>query len=469
MVDIEGQLREAIAALKAYDSKPENAELFDKCFDKQQAFITDNAKKKAGLCGRRAGKTYSVSVYLILTALQYPDTTSVYITLSRINAQRLLWEPLKKFNNDYNLNIEFNNVRLEAKFPNGSQIWLTGAKDSNEIEKLRGHKFKLVVLDECASFGGYITELIEDVLEPTLLDMDGTMVMIGTPNAACVGKFYDITTDSKQGWSIHKWNVLDNPHIPHARQWLDERMQAKHWDAQHPVYRREWLGEWVRSNDSLVYKFDAAKNIYDTLPDGDWVHIIGVDLGYDDATAMVVLAFSTTSPNMYVVDEFVKTQMIPSDIAVELRKLQVKYKPVKIVVDTGGLGKAIAEEFQQRYGIAVSPAEKKNKFEYIELMNSDMHAGKIKVPVKSRIPDEWRVLAWDTESLRPKEDERFDNHLSDACLYAWRESRHFLYRKPKDKPEPGTPEYLQAVEDDMIEQLEQTVREETAGLYLEEW
>jgi hypothetical protein len=51
------------------------------------------------------------------------------------------------------------------------------------------------------------------------------------------------------------------------------------------------------------------------------------------------------------------------------------------------------------------------------------------------------------------EDKRFDNHLSDAALYAWMESRHFLY---EDKPKAlkfGTSEYFKKLEDDIEERL----------------
>lgn len=426
------------------------------CFEQQRAFIQDPSKRKAALCGRRAGKTYGIACYLLKEAIENPGVLCAYVALTRISAKRILWPELQNLCHRFDIRGHFNHTELTLELDNGSKIWLSGASDASEIEKFRGSKYRLVALDEAASFKTHIEQLIFEVFEPALIDLDGTMCMIGTPSAACAGAFFDITSDIKKGWAVHHWTIFDNPHIPHARTWITGMMQENGWEEDNPIYRREWLGEWVRSQEGLVYKFNADRNLYDTLPeDQEYHHIIGVDLGYDDATAIVVTAFSYQSPVFYVVEDYAKSGMIPSDIARKLKDLQNEYEPVRIMVDTGGLGKAIAEEFSQRYGINVTPAEKKNKHDYIELMNSDMLAGRIKVPTFSEIPEEWRHLVWDVESSKKKEDERFDNHLADACLYAWRESRHFLFRKPRKQPKPGTPEYIDMKEQEIIDQLEE--------------
>ena len=61
------------------------------------------------------------------------------------------------------------------------------------------------------------------------------------------------------------------------------------------------------------------------------------------------------------------------------------------------------------------------------------------------ILDEWDLLQWDED--RRKEDSRFENHLADACLYAWRESKHYTYREAVVPPEHGSNAYYAALED----------------------
>ena len=427
---------------------------FDKhLFGLQRDFISDPSKLKAALCGRRAGKTYAICYYLIQEAFRAPESICAYIGLSRISAKRLMWAALKRANRQFKLNMRFNNAELIVTLPNHSQIFLAGANDEGDIDKLRGSAYRLVALDECASFGPHIDTLVEEVIEPALLDYDGTLALIGTPNAACRGLFYKATTDKNYGYSLHHWTVLNNPHIPKARSWLDERMLKHGWDEDNPIYLREWLGRWVRSDDSLVYKYGGSRNSYDVLPTSeyDFNYILGLDLGFEDATAFVVCAYAEDRPELYVVEAYKQSHMIPSQIAAKIQEYHAAYKIDITVADTGGLGKSIVEEFRHRYGLPVRAAEKSKKGSYIEMMNSDFQRGLIKVSPHSPIVDEWQLLQWKDD--RKKEDPRYDNHLADACLYAWRESRHYRYAgEPITPPAYGTDAYWERVEASMFKE-----------------
>jgi hypothetical protein len=428
-------------------------QLLNSLFAEQKQFITSSARRKAAICSRRAGKTYAAAVYLLCTAQKYPGCLSAYLATSRTSAKRILWHDLLELNAKYNLSIEFNHTDLIAVLPNKSRIWLSGASDTSEIEKFRGSKYKLVILDESASFGSYIEQLVDEVFEPALIDQRGTMVLIGTPVAACKGKFYDVTTDENLGWETHHWTLLNNPHIPHAQEYLESMCKERNWDADNPIYQREWLGRWVRNSDSMVYKYDPLKNGWDKVLPSGLMYVMGVDFGYEDASAFVIGAFTPKKPYFYIIETFKQSQMIPTEIANKIKHFMDKYKLYKIVVDTGGLGKSLAEEFRQRHSLPVDPAEKKNKYEYIELMNDDFLGGFIKVDPKDEITDEWSLLQWDDE--HDKEDERFENHLTDACLYAWRESRHFTHVPEPDKPKFGTDAYWEAEERKMLVQAEE--------------
>jgi hypothetical protein len=425
-----------------------STQFFKDCFDKQVAFISDPAKLKTALCSRRAGKTHSCAVYLLKQALENPESEAAYIALTRINAKRVMWPKLKQLNHQYSMNIKFNNAELTAYLPNGSVIYLTAANDQADIDKLRGSAFVLIIIDECASFGPHMDELVEEVLEPTLIDHDGTMCLIGTPNAACTGIFHRATTEPNSDYSNHYWTILDNPHIPHAQDWLDKRMTRRGWDSEHPVYLREWRGRWVRSADSLVYKFNEAVNLYDTLPtlDYDFDYILGVDLGFNDASAFTVCAFNRYLPTLYLVYEMKRVGMIPAEIAQHIEELEKTYKFTRIVMDTGGLGKSIAEEFRIRYNIPVIAASKHDKFSYIELLNGDLRSGFVKVPSDSEIVGEWNLLQW--AENQKTEDKRFENHLADAFLYAWRESKHYCSEELPFNPRYGTKEYWEKIWDE---------------------
>jgi len=415
--------------------------LFSGLFPQQRDFIFDPSKRKAAICSRRAGKSTAGGAYLVKEVLTGVEGDVAYIGLTRGAAKKVMFQPLLRMNQKYNLGLEFNRSELTATTPRGDTIYMTGAHTEDDTEKLRGLKFKLILLDECASFKAHLNYLIEEVLEPTLIDTDGTLALIGTPSANPGSNyFHKATQDPSEGYGVHKWTILNNPYIPHAGKWLADYKKRKGWDDDHPIYRREWLGEWTTDGDSLVYKYKKDRNDYETLPALKFQYVIGCDIGYNDAFTICVLAYCEDTRNVYVVHEYRKSGLIPAQMAEQIRIVQEKYKPISIVADHGGLGKAICEEFRARYHLPIKPAEKSQKRMNIELMNGDLISGLLKIKYDSHLAKEMMMLQWDAD--RPgKEDERTPNDLCDSALYSFREAKHYLGEDKPEPPEFGTDSY----------------------------
>ena len=415
-------------------------------FEQQKALIDDPMKQKAAVTSRRAGKTYTVSRYLLEVAYKHPECLVVYIGLTRSAAKRLMWTELKRANRRYSLNINFNNADLVATLPNHSQIMLTGVNDSADVDKLRGSSFRLVCIDECQSYGPFLPELIEEVLEPALIDTQGTLLLTGTPNASCHGLFYDVTTNPKMGWSVHRWTLRENPHIPHAQEYLDKKLATKGWDLNNPVFQREWCGKWVKSNDSLVYKY-GTHNLVDDLPDNEWRFLLGVDIGFHDRTALAIGCYCDNDPSLYIMDTPAFSRLTPSEIAEKIHELNDFYEFEAIVADTGGLGRSIVEDWRTRFGLPIQAAEKTKKAAFIEMMNDDLKRGLLKVAKTAEVINEWDVLQWHDMGLR--EDPRYLNDCSDAALYMYRLSRHFVTPNEASPPAPGDAGYWDYIEKEL--------------------
>jgi hypothetical protein len=422
---------------KAANKSPQDA-LRESLFESQLAFVSDVSKFKTAVCSRRAGKTHAACTKLELGALANPNTSGLYTALTRQSAKRIAWKVFKQHDRQYKLGAKFNNTDLTIEYPNGSDIRLMGINDPDAAEAIRGEKLFGAVLDEAQAYGPHLEYVMEEIITPCLIDLDGWMALIGTPNAACTGPFFAATEQANKEYSQHHWTLLNNPHIPHASKWLASYRKKKGWSEDNPIYMREWRGIWVRSANSLVYQYAENRNCATvSLDPKDTNYILGVDLGYEDASAIVVIAYSLSSPTLQVVETFKRTKMLPSELAAEVKRFDEKYKPAAIVADTGGLGKAIVEEMRKRYGLTIRAAEKRNKFEYVELINSDFVEGKIKIaPHLKELRDELSLLQWDED--RKKEDSRYENHLCDALLYAWRECGHWGWRAVHDAPKYGT-------------------------------
>ena len=419
-------------------------------FAEQNAFILDSEKRKALLCSRRAGKTRTLVSYLILTSLLYPSSKSVFISLTRASAKRIVWPTFLELNDRYHLGLEFNISELSIRFRNGSIIFITGANTESEIAKLRGSHYRLVVIDEAQDFREHIDALIRDVIEPALGDTRGTLCLAGTPRVFCYGVFFDITTGKRPNWSTHKWTVISNIFFHDPAAWLAETREAQGWSEETPAFRCEYLGEWVKAEDELVYHYDALLNSVEALPASagglpiEWSYILGIDVGFEDDTAFNIGAFTENLPNFYLIKTEKHKHLIPSVIAKIILELQEAWEPVRIVMDCGALGKGYAEEFRQRHSIPIIAAEKRDKAAFIELMNGDLRTGKVKLVEADCLPliTEWDALQWDAG--RRGENPRQPNHCADAALYAWRDSRHYTHKAIPDGPVKGSTEYWQA-------------------------
>jgi len=237
------------------------------CFKEQKAFINDDSRLKTALCSRRAGKTVGCAADLLYSAKNKSGIVNLYITLSRKNAKRIIWKDLLRINRIFQLGGHVDNTELTITFTHDdgdeSIIYIAGAKDKEEIEKFRGLALYKVYIDECQSFRPFIKELIDDIIEPTLLDYDGYLILIGTPGPLCAGYFYECC--QSDGWSHHKWTMKSNPHIQTKSNMTVEAILArirkrKGITEDDPTYRREYLGEWVHDSDSLVYKYSREIN-----------------------------------------------------------------------------------------------------------------------------------------------------------------------------------------------------------------
>lgn len=430
--------------------------LSDFLFDKQLRFVEDPRPFKTAVCSRRSGKTIACAADLINTAISKPESVSLYITLSRNNAKKLLWPELLKLNKKYNLGGEEDLTELSIKFPNDAVIYCSGAKDSSEIEKFRGLALTKVYIDECQSFREYIRDLIDDVLSPALMDYAGTLCLIGTPGPVPAGYFHDCAVTSEE-WAKHGWTYHENPHIALKsgmthQALLERELKRRGANVEDPSIQREWFGRWVLDSDSLWVHYDKSINDYDELPQGKYSYIMGIDLGYEDADALAVIAWSEASATTYLVEESVVKKQGLTELVQEITRLQKKYDVAKLIIDEGGLGKKLAEEMRRRHQLPVQGADKVRKQENVAFLNDSLRTGKFKAKAKSNFAKDSQLVEIDRDKSTPdriKLSDKYHSDIIDAVLYAFKESPAFSYQETKKKAAWGTPEWGKEQQDEM--------------------
>jgi hypothetical protein len=465
--------RALTAEVRTRDSAQDALSHPDLLFGPQRAFVEDPSPFVVGCCTRRAGKTTALAIKATRTCHRFPGCTVFYITNTRRQAERGFWtQALLPVLRRLGIGYKLNQNELSVTFPNGSRILLGGMNDLQEIETYRGTKTPLVIIDEAQSVRGFISTLIDDIFVPQLADYGkhGQVLMTGTPNASCLGYFHDavLGKNDNGGWSVHAWSFLQNPHMPEPRAWLTAYLARKGWSEKTPKIQREYFGQWVRDSEGLVYPLEALNLLQELpkgirAPGGGWNYVLGIDPGFRDATAFVVLAFSEELAQIVVLESFQKAGLIPDAVAVEVELLCERYDFDSIVVDSGGLGKAYTETMVQKYGIPAEPAQKQQKNAAIAHLVGDLRAGVLRVfePMNSDLIWDAALLSWDYEKVDRdarggqvswedlKIDDRNPDHLCDAMLYAHRKCRAYMNTGAKEGPRPGTNAYWDEFEEDL--------------------
>lgn len=434
-------------------------------FDKQLAFVKDKSKFATACCSVRSGKTTACAADLINTALTQPGTLSLYITLARGSGERIVWPELLRINREYELEAEINISKLSLSFPNGSIIYLFGANDEGQIEMIRGlSNVALVYIDEAQAFRELIRTLVDDIVVKRLYDTNGRCRLIGTPGPLLAGYFYE--TCQSPGWTHHGWTMHDNP-------WLEKKsgLSADETIAQDcarrgvtiddPSIQRECFGRWKLDPNALLLNYDPTINDFDILPPGDYIYILGIDIGHTDADSLSLLAFTRSSPVTYLVQEIVTPNQLTDDLAKQIKLITHDKRVRDMVADTGGLGKKVVEDLKDRYSLMIEPADKMGKMANYRFLNNALRTGNFKAKRTSRFAQDCNLLERDDDRSTPdKIVVKGHSDAVDSCLYAFKLSPAYNYTPPTSKPLPGTPEFIKEQEEQHIQAiLDQMKRE----------
>lgn len=445
------------------------------CFREQLEFIRDPATLKTSVCSRRAGKTVACAADLIDTALAEANVVCLYITLSRKNAKRIIWPELLKINSEYMLGGIANETDLSLKFSNSSIIYCSGAKDKSEIENYRGMAIKKVYIDEVQSFRNYIQDLVDDVISKALFDHNGTLCLIGTPGLIPKGYFYECA--NSPSYSQHSWTMFQNPFLEKKSgkkviELVQQDCERMGVEITHPKIQRECYGRWVVDTESLIFQYDATKNHFEQTPtlDGKWEYVIGVDIGHDDADAIAVIGWHPKLKEAYLIEELVKAKQGITELADQLDKFIKTYDPLRVVMDTGGLGKKIAEELRIRRDLPLEPAQKTEKMAHIEILNDALRTQKFYAKKDSQFAQDCFLVEKDVDKSRVDKiiiSDKYHSDIADAVLYGYRCALNWLHEPEKPQIKPQSDEWFQKqaeeIEETLLKQLNQSKEDDIWG------
>lgn len=361
----------------------------------------------------------------------------MYIAKTIDTAKNIMWKDiLKVIDKQFNLGSNFVDRKNRVVLPNGSEIILFGADASHdEMEKLRGMKIKLVVIDEGSTYKINLHNLIYKVLKAAVWDYRGTIAMIGTPTDFIQSFFARATMGKVKGWVNHFWTAEDNPHI--REQYLKEYdeaiadnpdVEAEAW------FQQEYMGKWVVSAKNRVFTYIDDPHISES-PENLSLNL-GIKVDYTkDVTGFVLAGYTSTSREAFIVKTLSLESTDISDIASTLEKLNAQYEFDSTVLV--GMTKELIGFLRQRYPVSVPDETYKDEVAIIRLYQSDMLQNLIKVlPDSADIVKEWDAIVKDTSpkfQLHPT----CSTHLTIASLYAWINCYNYTYEVQQESDDPN--------------------------------
>lgn len=239
-----------------------------------------NSKKRFKIvsAGRRFGKSYLSAVLLIISALQEENQHGYdlrgkdvwYIAPTFQQGKEIMWRMLKDLAEGIIESAHENTATLTLV--NGRRISIKG---SDRPDTLRGVALSTVVLDEYASMK---PEVWEQIIRPTLADVKGDALFIGTPYGK--NHFYQLYlyAQGDDEWEAFHFTSKDNPFLD------SDEIEAARNSMSTSSFRQEFEASFEAAGGG-IFKEEYIK--YGEEPkDGDWY--IAVDpAGYEEVKGKV--------------------------------------------------------------------------------------------------------------------------------------------------------------------------------------
>lgn len=372
------------------------------CHDMQQQLILSKEKFIFMMAGRRAGKTEGMVRKGVTTAIEKEGALILYIGLSFSRCIDLFWNPTIDILNNLGIAIdEQQRTDGHIVLSNGSQLYFKGNSTVDERDKLRGSKWDLVIIDEAQSQKCLAT-LINEILEPTLLDRKGQLILAGTGPKVRGTYWEELWTNVKDHKALRlNWNLTNNPFIPDYEDILKKVIEEKNLTENSPLFIREYLGQIAYDDDAMVYRLGEDNVLNQELmsrwiaeqPRSDIKFTAGLDYGFSDSDAFVIFMYSEKRPEKWLIYEYKKNRTGIVELATAIQQGIAYVKSGSLFASIPEANKffyvycdtneqKITYELYNQFGIPCMNAMKYDKDFAIEMLREEIRLGHLKVERK---------------------------------------------------------------------------------------
>lgn len=400
--------------------------------------------------GSRGGKTFVEVYFIVVAAMQTPSSWLIARRYARDIKESVWKRTLKdvliglglKLNKDYKTNEQ----DMDLKFPNGSVVKCAGLDDKERVDKILGTEFTGIFLNESQDIPWYTVR----TLRTRLSERNAFTEKFGN-KLIC-----DLNPTSSSHWTHRLFLEHVDPETLDPVKFPDRyaSLQVSPYDnANHlsPEYiegeleslsgearKRFLLGEYSEVSELQVFSpvsyFKDADFFKWCAGRENEVHFVaGLDIGYEDADALSVIAYIEGDESTWLVYEYKARKKTISELeeamndAVSyLRKwLPQASFSLDVYGDTGGGGKKIVKEINTVFAFPIIPAYKIDKRSAIDLLQEEVNnPGRLHIRERGPFDTECGMIIWTRNEFgtieRIIDEDQFHPDSMDSILYPFR-------------------------------------------------
>jgi len=426
-------------------------------FPKQWEAVMCDESRMVNWSGRRASKTGTSILRTAKRNSETPGRRVLYIHQTALNAQLQFFDKLLALLARQGIPFHADHGDLLCYWDNGSFLRCMGCDNLGEVKTKVGDGWDEVIVDECQDYADEVLcTLIDKAITPTLIDNGGSLLCQGTPPITKAGFWYNLIT--KSGFHKLNWNLFDNPYILHDAVGAYAKRGIT---PDHPIYRREVLGEIFVDPNEIVFEYQALRNDIGECPeyerwsytgqDGEtkffetrrpephhreWRYSMGMDLGFSDHDAIVVLGWRMDDPlrRLYECWSWQERHLDVFKTADVFKAAMDKWQPQQVCVDTGGHGAVkIVESLKGMFGVAKFKVKPSSVLDSIGLVNDEFRTGRLLVDPNGLIANDAALCVWKPNKHGVEMSDTFHSDIMAALRYAHSCVYHYQAEAPPEE------------------------------------
>ncbi len=357
---------------------------------------------------RRLGKTFIANVIGQMVTL-IPGC-NVLIMSPNYNLSSISFEIQRKLIKSFDLEVEKDNLKDRViETSNGSTIRMGSL---STVDSCVGRSYDLIIFDE-AALGGDAREAFNVSLRPTLDKPNSKAIFISTPR----GKNNWFSEFFQRGFSddFPEWCSISADYSENARMKESDVAEARR-SMSKAEFEQEYMASFT-TFEGQIYHF-KDEWIQDFEHSDGVEYFAGLDPGYKDPTAFIVIAYDPKIDKFHVVDEYQNSESVTAKHAEQFAELIEKYSIDPIFIDAAGA--QFAADLAYTYNIATVKG-KKQVNEGIAYCQTIVEQGRLLVDPKCiltlRMLDQYRWKT-DVQTGIEKPEHGPESHIADAMRYA---------------------------------------------------